>query len=140
MYPRKSGTITLKSGVSTTYSFATTTKWYDCKWKHPKFEGPCSIFSGTNSQLCHWNGPNGRTWTVRAESHYNCSITSTSISEFDTEGDWNCALDSFPLENDKDKYESVQEYFSVRTVKPAQGILIHHISYVLYNLIRYFFS
>ena len=57
-YPRESS-ILLASDVSTTFSCSTTSPWYDCKWKHPKHEAPCSIFHDTPSKLCEWVSPDG---------------------------------------------------------------------------------
>ena len=42
-YP-KSSSITLAANVRTTFSCSTTERWFDCKWKHPKFDEPCGAF------------------------------------------------------------------------------------------------
>jgi hypothetical protein len=33
--------------------------------------------------------------------------------------EWNCAMDSYPLENQHDEYESVQEFFRIQLIEPA---------------------
>ena len=50
-YP-SSGSILMAPLVKVTMSCATTSPWLDCKWKHPNFKEPCSIFSDTNSRSC----------------------------------------------------------------------------------------
>ena len=58
-YPKDSK-ILLKSGVRTEFYCSSTAEWNDCKWKHPKFLTPCSIFSTDNSRACSsiWNDQN----------------------------------------------------------------------------------
>ena len=50
-YPA-SGSILIAPDQRVTLSCTTSTPWLDCKWKHPKFKEPCSIFSDTNSRTC----------------------------------------------------------------------------------------
>ena len=50
-YP-SSGSILMAPSVKVTLSCATTSPWLDCKWKHPNFNEPCSIFSDTKSRSC----------------------------------------------------------------------------------------
>ena len=41
------------------------------------------------------------------------------IEKYDTI-QWNCALQSFPLENFHDKYDSIQEFFSIKITEPIE--------------------
>ncbi len=55
---------------------------------------------------------------MRAVSESECTITVDKVHSVDI-GQWNCALGSFPVQNDHDKYLSVQEFFEVALVIKA---------------------
>ena len=58
-------------------------------------------------------------WTVKKLSSTKCAIIGEEVTEYDTI-QWNCALQSFPLENFHDKYDSIQEFFSIKITEPIE--------------------
>ena len=55
---------------------------------------------------------------MKKDSPTRCSIIGDKIDENEAP-DWNCALESFPIENQHDEYEKVQKFFDVKFIEKA---------------------
>lgn len=108
--------------------------WHICRWKRPDSREPCGIFNDDpvsgNSRSCGgiWGGTSGGNWVVRSKGPSGgmatCSISSTSVRAEDA-GEWNCELQSMPIQEEHDVYFSDQKYFLVNTVrKPDSARLV----------------
>ena len=105
---------------SVTFYCSTTSPWFDCKWKHPSHKDPCGIFHTDQNKICHFTSPNGGKWTATKESSNRCSITGDRIDVTEA-GEWDCALDSFPVEGTigHSEYIPVQAYFRIKSLSQA---------------------
>ena len=58
-------------------------------------------------------------WTVKKLSPTKCAIVGEEVTDYDA-NQWNCALQSLPIEDFHDKYESFQEFFSIKLIEPIE--------------------
>ncbi len=104
--------------MEVTYWCESSLPWHVCRWKRPDSTDPCGIFSDdVDGKSCSavWKSSSG--WRVRKEGDLRCSVTGI-VSHMD-EGEWNCELQSKPLLDEHNVYESDQQYFRLETVRAA---------------------